>query len=218
MENSKTNNKKDVKRQQILNGAIRSFCEKGIVSTTVDDVCKKVGCSHGLFYHYYKNKDELLEDIKKTYDVNHLNHYYDVLSSKTCPVLRLKEVICYTFHNLYSDELFAYRFYFILSELFRNNEYSIRSNIKEYSNLEIDKIYKLFINLYQDGIREGAFKTEYSINEYLKVLATSIIGATVNVLLLPKASRNQNSLPNVDLILSTCVKKEKLNCEEKINA
>lgn len=217
MENTNNYTKKDVKRQQILNGAIRSFCEKGIVSTTIDDVCKKVGCSHGLFYHYYKNKDELLEDIKKTYDYTHLQHYYDVLSDKGNPVSRLREIICYTFHNLYSDELFAYRFYFILTELFRKNEYSIKESIKDYSSLEIDKIYRLFTKLYEDGVAQGLFETEYSVDEYLKVLATTIIGATVNVLLLPKTARTSKSLPNVDLILSTCVKKEKLNCE-KINA
>ena len=217
MENINNYTKKDVKRQQILNGAIRSFCEKGIVSTTIDDVCKKVGCSHGLFYHYYKNKDELLDDVKKTYDTTHLNHYYDVLSADISPVERLKEIIYYTFHNLHNDELFAYRFYFILSELFRKNEDSLTKNIKEYSDLELDKIYNLFIKLYQEGIAQGSFKTEYSIDEYLKILATTVIGATVNVLLLPKVARTKNALPNVDLILSTCVKKEKLNCEE-INA
>jgi hypothetical protein len=104
-----------------------------------------------------------------------------------------------------------------LTELFRKNEYSIKESIKDYSNLEIDKIYRLFTKLYEDGVAQGLFETEYSVNEYLKVLATTIIGATVNVLLLPKTSRNANSLPNVNLILSTCVKKEKLNCE-KINA
>ena len=52
MKNEKINTKKDAKRRQILNGALRSFCEKGIASTTIDDVCNKVGCSHGLFYHY----------------------------------------------------------------------------------------------------------------------------------------------------------------------
>ena len=217
MENIKTSTKKDLKRQQILDCAIHSFCEKGIVNTTIDDVCKRVGCSHGLFYHYYKNKDELLEDIKKTYDVTHLNHYYEVLSSNISPVEKLRECICYTFHNLYNDDLFAYRFYFILSELFRVNEKASDVNVKEYSNLNIKKLYKLFVSLYNEGLEKGMFKDEYPIDEYLKILATTIIGATVNMLLLPKASRNKNSLPNVDLILSTCVKKEKLNCEE-INA
>ena len=83
--------------------------------------------------------------------------------------------------------------------------------------MNIKKLYKLFVSLYNEGLEKGMFKDEYPIDEYLKILATTIIGATVNMLLLPKASRNKNSLPNVDLILSTCVKKEKLNCE-KINA
>lgn len=217
MKNEKINTKKDAKRRQILNGALRSFCEKGIASTTIDDVCNKVGCSHGLFYHYYKNKDELLEDIKKTYDNTHLNHYYEVLSAKSSPVLRLKEIIYYTFYNLRNDELFAYRFYFILTELFRKNENMLNKNHEKCSNAEIEKLYALFVSLYNNGIAEGSFKNDYSVDEYLKVLATSIIGATVNVLLTPKTDRNENSLPNVNLLLSTCVKKEKLNCEE-VNA
>ena len=42
------------RKELILNGALKVFCEKGYESTTVDDITKKAGCSHGLFYHYYK--------------------------------------------------------------------------------------------------------------------------------------------------------------------
>ena len=68
MDQQKKAVKKELKRQQILDGALKVFCEKNVASTTVDDICNKVGCSHGLFYHYYKNKDELLTDLRKKWD------------------------------------------------------------------------------------------------------------------------------------------------------
>ena len=81
MDEIKKNQRKEVRKKKILDGALKAFCERGVDSTTIDDICDKVGCSHGLFYHYYKNKDELLLDLKKYYEVlqnilglHHLNH------------------------------------------------------------------------------------------------------------------------------------------------
>ena len=36
-------------------------CEKGYDNATVDDIVKKAKCSHGLFYHYFKNKKEIFK-------------------------------------------------------------------------------------------------------------------------------------------------------------
>ena len=67
MTEKKKEKKRVLKRQEILDGALKAFCEHGIKSTTIDDICEKINCSHGLFYHYYKNKDELLEDLNNHY-------------------------------------------------------------------------------------------------------------------------------------------------------
>lgn len=53
----------DQRKKEIVNTAIRIFAFKTHTKTSVDDITKDMGISHGLFYHYFKNKDALLEEI-----------------------------------------------------------------------------------------------------------------------------------------------------------
>ena len=202
--------KKEAKRQNILNGALRAFCEKGIDGTTIDDICKKVNCSHGLFYHYYENKDELIKDLKNTYDMSYYNHYYDVLTSTTCPYQRLKEVVSYTLHCLKNDEGFVYRFYFIMTEIFRKNENSKLFVSKDTQDnvIDVKKVIQLFKDMFNSGVEKNIFKTEYSPSEYLSILASIIIGTAMQLLLLPKQFKAIAPTPNVDVIMSLVVKED----------
>lgn len=51
----------EVRRQQILDGALRAFALKGFVKTTNRDIAEAAGIgSAGLIYHYFKDKEALL--------------------------------------------------------------------------------------------------------------------------------------------------------------
>ena len=56
-------NIKDKRRAKIIKGAVKVFAEKGIDKVPVDDITKVSRCSHGLFYHYFDNKDIIVEAI-----------------------------------------------------------------------------------------------------------------------------------------------------------
>lgn len=51
------------KRRQILDAAVRVFARKGFHTCRVGEVAEEAGISHGLLYHYFASKDELLEAI-----------------------------------------------------------------------------------------------------------------------------------------------------------
>jgi AcrR family transcriptional regulator len=51
------------RRQEILDAALRSFNEKGVAATTVDDVRRLSGASVGSLYHHFGGKDELAEEL-----------------------------------------------------------------------------------------------------------------------------------------------------------
>jgi AcrR family transcriptional regulator len=51
------------RRQQILDAALRSFNEKGVAATTVDDVRRLSGASVGSLYHHFGGKDELAQEL-----------------------------------------------------------------------------------------------------------------------------------------------------------
>ena len=51
------------KRRLILDAAVRVFAHKGFHTSRVGDIANEAGVAHGLLYHYFASKDEVLETI-----------------------------------------------------------------------------------------------------------------------------------------------------------
>jgi TetR/AcrR family fatty acid metabolism transcriptional regulator len=51
------------KRRLILDAAVRVFARKGFHTCRVGDISDEAGVAHGLLYHYFSSKDELLETV-----------------------------------------------------------------------------------------------------------------------------------------------------------
>ena len=51
------------KRRIILDAAVRVFAHKGFHTSRVGDIAEEAGVAHGLLYHYFSSKDEVLETI-----------------------------------------------------------------------------------------------------------------------------------------------------------
>lgn len=50
----------DVRRQQIVQAAVRCLAKGGVNAFTVSEICAEAGISHGLINHYFPSKEELL--------------------------------------------------------------------------------------------------------------------------------------------------------------
>jgi TetR/AcrR family fatty acid metabolism transcriptional regulator len=53
------------KRRLILDAAVRVFASKGYHASRVGDIAEEAGVAHGLLYHYFRSKEELLETISR---------------------------------------------------------------------------------------------------------------------------------------------------------
>ncbi len=51
------------KRAHILDAAIRVFAQLGYHGARVSDIAREAGIAYGLVYHYFKNKEEILNTI-----------------------------------------------------------------------------------------------------------------------------------------------------------
>lgn len=51
------------KRRLLLDAAVRVFAHKGYHDCRVGDIAKEAGVSHGLLYHYFRSKEEVLETV-----------------------------------------------------------------------------------------------------------------------------------------------------------
>ena len=57
----------DLRRAELVDAALRLFAEKGFRGTTIADIAAATGTAHGLVYHYFRSKDELLAAILQRY-------------------------------------------------------------------------------------------------------------------------------------------------------
>lgn len=57
--------KPEERKKEILKAAKKVFLEKGYKNCSIVDIISESGLSSGGFYHYYKEKSELLHDIMK---------------------------------------------------------------------------------------------------------------------------------------------------------
>jgi len=51
------------KREQILDAALAVFSRKGVFATRIADIASEAGIAYGLVYHYFRNKEEILNTI-----------------------------------------------------------------------------------------------------------------------------------------------------------
>jgi AcrR family transcriptional regulator len=56
-----------IRREQLLAAALTLFSEQGFHATTIADIANATGTAHGLIYHYFTSKEELVGAILDRY-------------------------------------------------------------------------------------------------------------------------------------------------------
>ncbi len=51
------------RRRQLLDAAVRVFARQGFHASRVSDIATEAGVAHGLVYHYFSSKDEVLDTV-----------------------------------------------------------------------------------------------------------------------------------------------------------
>ena len=51
------------RRSELLRAAVRVFAGKGFGAARVGDIAAEAGVAHGLLYHYFRSKDDVLDEI-----------------------------------------------------------------------------------------------------------------------------------------------------------
>ena len=56
------------RKQELIDTAEKLFSEKGIANTAISAIVKELNVAQGLFYYYFKSKDDVIEAISKKYN------------------------------------------------------------------------------------------------------------------------------------------------------
>jgi TetR/AcrR family fatty acid metabolism transcriptional regulator len=80
------------KRRVILDAAVRVFARKGYHASRVGDIAEEAGVAHGLLYHYFASKEELLETVFRETWSELLEAFARVADSDEPAVEQLRQV------------------------------------------------------------------------------------------------------------------------------
>lgn len=201
---------KEARKREIALAGLKVFCEKGYSGATIEDIVKKAGCSHGLFYYYFKNKKEVFDETMR---IKHEKSNGDMEKSlaKTFDYNeKLRIIINGMFYDLKNDENFAYFYYFFVSQCFTGKETGTPPPPPPTADgskpeLPVVKLERLF----SEGQKAGYFTVKHSAAECARLFISIIQGATLGYVIAPKEIQKQMTLPDVDFIIDV-FKKENI--------
>jgi len=87
------------KRRVILDAAVRVFARKGFHTSRVGDIAEEAGVAHGLLYHYFSSKDEVLETIFREHWSAVLDRIHAVEASGEPFLEQLRGIAAAMFHG-----------------------------------------------------------------------------------------------------------------------
>ncbi len=138
------------KRRQILEAAVRVFARQGFHSTRVSDIADEAGVAYGLVYHYFRSKEEVLNEL--------FSERWSLLlaaieeTGDTAPRERLAAVAGFIVDSYRHDpELMKV----IIVEVTRAANSFGRTHLAEIRNA-----YELIAQIVAEGQAEGTFRTD----------------------------------------------------------
>ncbi len=198
---------KESRKREIALAGLRVFCEKGYDSATIEDIVKKAGCSHGLFYHYFNSKQEVFRETMRIEHEKSDDELLKTIDAQHDYNEKLRILIEDMFYKLKNDENFAYFYYFFVSMCFTGNSNTLPPPPKceEKHDPPIVRLEKLFA----DGQKAGYFSDKHTAKESARLFFSIMQGATLGYVIAPKDIKERMILPDVDYIIEIFRKETK---------
>ncbi|RJP17539.1 MAG: TetR family transcriptional regulator [Candidatus Abyssobacteria bacterium SURF_5] len=108
------------RREQIVRALNRCVAEYGLQKTTIKNIARKAGVQPGILHHYFKDRDEIIEEMVEMI-VNEVSaKYLEELQRHDDPEKRFEEGIDFLFNPVMINDEYASFFYDCWAEAKRN--------------------------------------------------------------------------------------------------
>jgi len=151
IQSQKVVEKKNKKRQAIIEAAIETFANKGFHKTKISDIAKKAGVADGTVYLYFENKDDLLVRSFDELISGKLNELKSMFEKDDTFVSRLVKFFDYHV-ELFTEKPYIARFMSI--ELRQSTDF-----YRRFPNYQPIKRYLLFLQeVIDEAKKEGGLR------------------------------------------------------------
>ena len=152
---ARTTKDPEERKKEILSAAEELFAEKGYENTAVSEIVKKVGVAQGLFYYYYKSKEEILNALADMYTKKIVKTIEDIVDSDNTAKDKIHLCI-----ERFIDVLGLRKKRIAkLSNYFHKEENTAMHH--KYALKMIDKISPVLAKVVKQGVEEKVFNTDY---------------------------------------------------------
>lgn len=190
----------DLKREAILASALKLFAIKGYGTTSIDEIAKDAKVSHGLVYHYFKNKEEILEIILETAKeaIEKFGQPQGKDETSLQAFRRITDGFLKALEN--DDETFYFGHLFLT--IYRFKSFS-KTNTQNYIEQYIVRLLEdIFASLIEKGYMGGETKLTTIVLCYFTLLR----GLFFTIIRSEDREMMRSRLPSTDYILSLFLK------------
>lgn len=85
------------KKELIIEAAVKVFASQGYYNSRISDIVKEAHTAHGLFYHYYPSKEDILVTIFRNAFGAVLEKMVEIDDEEESAIEKLKSLIIYMF-------------------------------------------------------------------------------------------------------------------------
>jgi len=145
-------NKKEEKKNRILDAAYEVFVGKGYSDTTMDDIVKKSKMSKGAIYHYYNSKKTLFLALIDHWETYSFPDFYTKNKKNKLASEILRDIAGVVY------DVFKKRKHVFLAEVEFWSLANKDNDVKEKSRVLYSKLLYLFELILKKGIRDKEFR------------------------------------------------------------
>ncbi|MDY6034226.1 MAG: TetR/AcrR family transcriptional regulator [Bulleidia sp.] len=157
------NKDNEERKNEFIDAAEKLFKENGIVETTISSIVKEMDVAKGLFYYYFKSKDDVIEAISNKY-----NEAFDAMMRESMNqenyIDRLKQFV--------NNSVKSFR---VLHDKLNGEEGADLSNLSVRSTLEAkEKAIHELTELFEEGVKLGEL-TLQNEKYYADILISGVV-------------------------------------------
>jgi AcrR family transcriptional regulator len=160
--------KPEVRKAEILDAAEKLFNTKGYEAATINDILIALNISKGAFYHYFKSKEEVLDEIIEKYISERVSRAEKIVASSLSPVQKFFEIINGQKLQSKTEEIFLSSF----------SSYNEKDNAKMHKKIITEYISRLspcLSKIVEEGIDAGLFSTSLPDESVEIILAAGLV-------------------------------------------
>ncbi|WP_166868183.1 TetR/AcrR family transcriptional regulator [Salinibacterium sp. ZJ70] len=139
------------RRAQLLAIAAKLIAERGYTATTVRDIADEAGILSGSLYHHFASKEEILEEVLRSFMDPLLERFEEIASSGDSPRVILDRLIEHSFETIEQKPAAV--------GLYQNESaFLLRQPGFEFVGEKSRRIEEIWLAVIQDGQRQGVFR------------------------------------------------------------